>query len=260
MDDREYRWHLKRIGKITASEVSKIMTASGRWTQTAVSYLYKIQRQRTIKEPAPIKNAKTLKWGRENEIAAIEWLRENLLRGEYKKHTIFHCDSDGDEKVFIEGENNFGGSPDAYLMKGGNIVAYIEIKCVYGEEETNWLFSPTVPMERKRERVMDEHLWQLAGQMSLPGAPDTIMLVKYDAQDIFNDFDVRVPEDPSRGLIFTFTREELTPHIEVMKERVAFANKCLEEGVDLDVVQTYWEDYKDDSKRRTDRKRRKDSQ
>ena len=145
-------------------------------------------------------------------------------------------------------------------IKGSNIVAYIEIKGVYGEEETNWIFSPTVPMERKRGRVLEEHLWQLAGQMSLPGAPDTIMLVKYDAQDIFNDFDVRVPEDPSRGLIFTFTREELTPHIEVLKERVAFANKCLEEGVDLDVVQTYWEDYKDDSKRRTDRKRRKDSQ
>lgn len=242
MDDREYRWQLKRIGKITASEVDKIMTASGLWTKTAVSYLYKIQRQRTIREPAPIKNAKSLKWGKENEAEAINWLRANMLKGKLKNYTIFHCDVDGDEKVFIEGDNNFGGSPDAYLMKGDNIVAYIEIKCVYGEEETNWIFSPTVPEERKRKRVLDEHMWQMAGQMSLPNAPDKIFLIKYDAQDIFNEFDVRDPEDSSRGLIFEFTREELAPHIENLKKRVAFANKCLEEKIDLDSIQSYWED------------------
>lgn len=244
MDDREYKWHLKRIGKITASEVDKIMTASGRWTQTAVSYLYKIQHQREIKEPAPIKNAKSLKWGKENEAEAIEWLRENFLRGEYKKHTIFHCDADGDEKIFIEGENNFGGSPDAFLMKGKKVEAYFEIKCTYGEEETNYIFSPTVPYERKKERVKKEHLWQIVGQMALPGAPDTIYLVKYDAQDVFNEFDTRSPLNQSRGIIFKFTREELSDKIEQLKERVAFADKCLNDGIDLDETEEYWEEYK----------------
>lgn len=247
MDDREYKWHLKRIGKITASEVDNIMTASGRWTQTAVSYLYKIQRQRTIREPAPIKNAKSLKWGQQNEADAIEWLRENFLKGQYKRYTIFHCDLDGDEKIFIEGENNFGGSPDAYLMKGGHIVAYIEIKCVYGEEETNRIFSPTVQYEKKRMRVFEEHRWQLAGQMALPNAPDKIFLMKYDAQDVFNEFDLRSPVDPSRGLLFEFSREELAPYIEKLKVRVTFANKCLEDGIDLDETQEYWEKYKNDN-------------
>lgn len=249
MDDREYRWHLKRIGKITASEVGNIMTASGKWTQTAVSYLYKIQRQRTIRQPAPIKNAKSLKWGKENEPEAIEWLRENFLCGKYKKRTIFHCDKEGEEKVFIEGENNFGGSPDAYLMRGKKIEAFIEIKCTYGEEETNRMFSPTLPYERKRERVIQEHLWQIVGQMSLPNAPDKLFLLKYDAQDTFDEFDVRSTTDPSRGLLFEFSREELAPYIATLKERVAFANKCLDEGIDLDGIQYYWEEYNDDKRR-----------
>lgn len=248
MDDREYRWQLKRIGKITASEVENIMTASGKWTQTAISYLYKIQRQRTIKEPAPIKNARSLEWGKVNEPNAVEWLRENLLQEKYKKCTIFHCDAEGDEKFFIEGDNNFGGSPDAYLMRGRKIAAYIEIKCTYGEEETNRIFSPTMPYERKRDRVLKEHLWQMVGQMALPNAPDKIILLKYDAQDTFNVFDLRSPTDPSRGIWFEFSREELSPYIEQLKERVAFANKCLDDGIDLDEIQKYWEEYRHDTK------------
>lgn len=241
MTDKEYQWHLKRIGKITASEVHNIMTKSGKWTQTAISYLYKVQRQRYINAPAPIKNARSLSWGNENESLAIEWLRENYLKGKSSNFSIFHCDEDGDEKVFISGKDNFGGSPDAYLMYGSKIRSYIEIKCVYGENETNWMFSPTVPLEDKRKRVYDEHIFQMAGQLLLPGSPDKIMLMKYDAPDDEDEFDMRDEFDPQRGIIFNFTKKELMPIMEEMKERVWFANKCLNDGINLDNIQEYWD-------------------
>ena len=247
MTDKEYQWHLKRIGKITASEVHNIMTKSGKWTKTAISYLYKVQRQRFINEPAPIKNARSLSWGKANEEVAIAWLRENYLKDKSSKFSIFHCDEDGDEKIFITGDDNFGGSPDAYLMYGSKIRAYIEIKCVYGEEETNWIFSPTVPINEKRERVYEEHVHQLAGQLLLPGSPDKIMLLKYDAPDEDNEFDMRDAIDPRRGIIFTFTKKELQPVMDEMKERVWFANKCLNDNIHLDHIQEYWERYKSEN-------------
>ena len=51
MDKKEYDWHLKKVGKFSASCVDKIMSASGKWTQGNISYLYHIQYQRKNKIP-----------------------------------------------------------------------------------------------------------------------------------------------------------------------------------------------------------------
>lgn len=238
MEQREREWHLRRMGKFTASEVHNLMTASGKWTQTAISYLYKIQRQRTLKQPAPCKNARSLEWGQINEKYAIEWLRENF------SENIFWCDSDGDEKVFIDGFDGFGGSPDAYLGRPDNIKAFIEIKSVFGETETNYIFSPTVPLSKKREFVFKEHGDQLAAQMLLPNAPRVIYLMKYDPMDENDEFDVRSPLSPDRGIMFQFAKEELLPKMKVIEERVKFANAYLNSGMDIDEIQKAWEEFK----------------
>lgn len=236
MEGKEREWHIKRIGKFTASEVGNLMSKSGKWTQTAISYLYKIQRQRTLNQPAKIKYAKSLDWGKMQEPYAVEWLRRQWIG-----RTILHCDVDFPEKIFIDGMNGFGGSPDAYLMDGENIEAFIEIKSVFGEEETNYIFSPTAPYLRKRERILEEHGWQLCAQLMLPNAPDTIYLLKYDGMDDDDEFDVRDTIDPSRGVVFKFTREELSPRIAQLKERIEFANNYLKSGGDLDEIQKEWE-------------------
>ena len=248
MDAKEEKWLKERIGFISASEVDKLMSKSGKWTQGNITYLYKIQRQRFLKEPAPPVFSKIMQIGTENEPYAVEWIRANM------EWIVVHCDKDLPEKVFIKTEWGLGSSPDAYLVEDafsdnlGHIIAakikaLIEIKCVVGEETTNYYFSPTVPFEKKRLRAFDEHRDQMAAQLLTHPFVNTIYLMKYDPQDDENPWDLRPVLDESRGLLFEFSRDEFGSYLDEMKERVTFANDYLNSGKDLDDIQKEWEIY-----------------
>ena len=248
MDAKEEKWLKDRIGFISASEVDKLMSKSGKWTQGNITYLYKIQRQRFLKEPAPPVFSRIMQIGTENEPYAVEWIKVNM------RWTVVHCDKDLSEKAFVKTDWGLGSSPDAYLVEDafsdnlGHIIAakikaLIEIKCVVGEETTNYYFSPTVPFEKKRLRAFDEHRDQMAAQLLTHPFVNTIYLMKYDPQDDENPWDLRPVLDESRGLLFEFSRDEFGSYLDEMKERVTFANDYLNSGKDLDDIQKEWEIY-----------------
>lgn len=248
MDAKEEKWLKERIGFISASEVDKLMSKSGKWTQGNITYLYKIQRQRFLKEPAPPVFSRIMQIGTENEPYAVEWIRVNM------GWIVVHCDKDLSEKAFVKTDWGLGSSPDAYLVEDafsdnlGHIIAakikaLIEIKCVVGEETTNYYFSPTVPFEKKRLRAFDEHRDQMAAQLLTHPFVNTIYLMKYDPQDDENPWDLRPVLDESRGLLFEFSRDEFGSYLDEMKERVTFANDYLNSGKDLDDIQKEWEIY-----------------
>ena len=248
MDAKEEKWLKDRIGFISASEVDKLMSKSGKWTQGNITYLYKIQRQRFLKEPAPPVFSRIMQIGTENEPYAVEWIKVNM------GWIVVHCDKDLSEKAFVKTDWGLGSSPDAYLVEDafsdnlGHIIAakikaLIEIKCVVGEETTNYYFSPTVPFEKKRLRAFDEHRDQMAAQLLTHPFVNTIYLMKYDPQDDENPWDLRPVLDESRGLLFEFSRDEFGSYLDEMKERVTFANDYLNSGRDLDDIQKEWEIY-----------------
>ena len=251
MEAREAAWLQKKIGVISTSEVDKLLSKSGKWTDGNKTYLYKIERQRYLKQPAPPLNTRSINLGNENEPYAVAWLREN------RSAIIRHCDSDYPEKIFIVTDFGLGCSPDAYEVdiielrneQGAAVavtekkLALIEIKVVVGEEPTNFYFSPTVPKERKRLRAFGEHREQMAGQLLAHPDIDTVRLMKYDPQLDDNEFDLRPVLDKTRGIVFDFTRAEFGSYLDEMKERVKFADQYLNSGADIDLIDKAWTEY-----------------
>ena len=253
MDQREHEWLQEKIGVISTSELSRLMptTASGKWTAGNKSYLYKIQRQRFLKQPSPPVYSRTMQIGIENEPYAVAWLRANT------DMSIMHCSTDFSKKIFVKTEWGLGCSPDVYetaiqeyvtelkvvVKSEVQINSLIEIKCVAGEESTNFYFSPTISFEKKRMRAFDEHRDQMAGQLLAHEGVDIVRLMKYDPQDDNDPFDLRSPIDPSRGILFDYTREEFGTYLDTIKERVIFADQFLDSGRDIDLINNDWELY-----------------
>ena len=248
MENKELQWHLRKVGKFSASRAADLMSASGKWIEGNIDYLYEIQYQRLTNEPTPQVYAKPMQIGIENEPYAVEWLREN-----YPDLNILHCDADFTEKVFDEPYPDlaFGASPDCFLVKGLTIdgapyvysqdfkryiESLVEIKCVVGRKNTVRYFSPTLPFEVKRDMALKEHRWQMAAQMFAYPDVQQIYLLKYLPQMDDNQFDLRPVTDPSRGILFTFTRAELIVDIKTYEARLKYADAYLKSGMDLEKI------------------------
>lgn len=236
MNDRS-EWRMMRAGKITASRLDDICTASGKWTQASMSYLYQLQRERILGAPMPEVSSKAMEWGNEQEPYAVDWLRHNMPE-EYRGMKVRHYDVDFESKVFVSTDYGYGCSPDADIYDGESIRALVEIKSPYRSVELCTIFSPTMPYELKKERVKKEHGMQLAGQLLLYPEVEKILLLKYDGQDDDDDNDMRSPLDPSRGILFEFRRDEFD--LEGIEERIRFADRVLSEGLDIEEINELW--------------------
>lgn len=237
LSQKEHRWLLEKVGYISASSLGDLLTGGRKgnaWGETAITYLYKLQRERTRGIPSPQISAKPMSFGNENEPYAIEWLRWNVNRD------IKNCSEDFDDKLFKKHETvMFGASPDAILGTPGNVSELFETKCVYGAKETNWMFSPTVPHDEKVAAVLKEHRPQLAGLLLAYPECNYISLLKYDAQRDDNPFDTLSPMDPSRGLLFDFTREDFGAYLEEVWMRILMADEFLRKGYNPDNINEY---------------------
>lgn len=253
MDKKEYDWHLKKVGKFSASCIDKITSASGKWTQGNISYLYHIQYQRKNKIPDAQAKSYAMKLGVDNEPYAFEWMKANW------KQNILHCNTDFTEKIFVEiPEIGYGASPDGYVISDNlpikrnekneitnhdeiihNIESLIEVKCVVGEN-MYWMFSDTVPYEKKRISVFAEHRGQMAGQLLAFPSVNSINLMVYLPQIDENEYDCDSPVDPRRGLIFNYKREEFGAYIQEIEDRIRFANDFLTSGEDLDSINDFY--------------------
>ena len=227
MQDKETLWHQKRLGKITSSNLHLLNTSAPKWTKTAISYLYSLQRQRLLKQPKKSVVTYAMQIGIDNEPYAVEWIRENL------KLKVEHCDVDFDEKVFIETDWGLGDSPDGYVYDKDEKLL-LEIKCLVTDGKVDWFFSPTVPYDKKKDEMFKEHKNQLAGHLLAHPDINKVMLMIYDPQDDDDMNDLRSPLCSTRGLVFIYDRAEFGDLIETTKERVIIAEEWLQSGKDLD--------------------------
>jgi len=249
MDKKEKDWNLHKVGFISASIVKDLNSKSGKWTEGNIDCLYEIQQQRVSGEPKPPISARPTQLGIENEPYGIEWIRTNK-----PEMNILHCDKDFNDKIFeVPFENlKFGVSPDAFVINAissersevyaeyikSQIYALLEVKCVIGRKMQNRYFSPTLPFENKKEMAKEEHIDQLAAQMLAYPDVQKIYLLKYLPQIDENPWDLRDVLDPSRGILFEFSRAELAPDISRVEMRIRYADAYLNSGKDLELINT----------------------
>jgi hypothetical protein len=129
IEQRSEEWHRQRYGKITASEVHKLLCKDDKWSQTALSYIYKLAAERMLDEgcsmPSNIKSA-ACDWGVEQEEAA---------RCCYEELTGFDVDVVGFKT--LKGNNFIGASADGLVKQSMFDDFYfrgLEIKCPYNPE------------------------------------------------------------------------------------------------------------------------------
>lgn len=239
MDSREADWLIKKIGVISTSKLSLLTSETGKWTTTNISYLYSLERQRFLKQPSPQIHSRQTQLGIDNEPYAVAWLRENTTM------SIKHCSEDYEEKVFVLTDWGLGCSPDVYEVSEdeSEILSLIEIKTKTGPKELATFFSPTMPHARKRLMAYDDHRDQLAGQLLAHPKVDIIYLFFYDPQLDDDEWDLRSPTDPTRGVLFKYTRQEFGMYLDSLKDRIIFANNYLDSGKDILTINNEWNEY-----------------
>ena len=234
MTEKELNWFRKRVGVITASEVDKLFSASGKWIEGNITYLYQKQYERAYNEPLCPKSARSLTLGTENEPYAIAW-----MRNKYPELVIRHCSVDYDEIIFVKNDWGLGGSPDGFIFINGEKEIpdkLLETKCVVGDKQICRYFSNTLPYEKKRIEAFEEHKFQLYAQFLLFPEVEEIILLKYRPQFDENPFDMLDVLDESRGIEFTYTRKEMGDMLQVVEDRVRFADEYLKSGQDLEMI------------------------
>lgn len=235
MEAREAEWLLRRTGCLSASMLDALMTRgrgkTAEWGQTAITYLYKVQQERHTGIPFVSADARPMRFGRENEEYAIEWLRHR------SDTPILNCSTDLNDKFFkTHDQVGYGASPDAIIGAPDNVERIYEIKCVYGEKETCWMFSPTVPMEKKEEHVLEEHGNQILGLLLAFPECESLHLLKYNAPRDDNPFDTQGVLHESRGIEFPFRRDRFTDKLLLIWERILYADAVLKSNIDIDDI------------------------
>lgn len=225
---KEERWLQKKKGVISASELKRLLSKSGKFTQTNISYLYEKQYERYNTNSLPKVDTWEMRIGKENEVYAVAWIREN-----YPDLDIHHCTEDYEDIVFVKSEAGLGISPDTIV---GDIESLVEIKCVVSRGTISMYFSCSMPYEKKKAMALEEHKEQLAGQLS--GFPDMqyIYLLKYQPLLDSDSIDSAGVLDISRGLLFRYERSELQELIDEINRVVPIANKYIDSFKDLDLI------------------------
>lgn len=257
LEGSESRWRKARVGCFSASSLHRLMSSSGKFTKGNVAYLMEVQRERDLGRPLRQVDAKPLSWGRENEPYAIDWLRENSTwdityyeedmdkaDAFFKKSEFYGCTPDAffnvrdiDKITFDTGESTKSVQQRALSHEFG----LIEIKCIYGQAEENYIFSTSEPYEDKKAYVRSEHGDQIAGQFLCFSDINVIYLLKYLPQFDDDEFDVLSPADPSRGVLFRFERDEFD--LEKYWDRIRFADEFLRSGRPMSEINDAWIDF-----------------
>lgn len=138
-EQRTEEWHNRRLGRVTASQVTKVM--SGGKGATRESYMMQIISERLTGIPTSIPTTIDMQWGIDNEDdARAAYERET---GIFVEETGFHT------HATIE---RFGASPDGLAEEG-----LIEIKCFKTVNHLNFLEKPSI-----KKVYRDQMIAQLA--------------------------------------------------------------------------------------------------
>lgn len=220
--DKETLWLNKRLGKITASELGSITSASGKIIDGNIDYIRSKRFERNHGFSLPV-SSRAMEIGKEQEPYAIEWYRRH-----YPNSKIIYS-QDLPEIPFWENPlvPNFGASPDAFSEDETMVV---EVKCCVGNSTIEFFFDQNTSFEEKKARVAKEHLDQILGQFISNPKVQFIRLIKYCPQndDILQDIDS--PLALWRGLVFEFSRREYEQSIVDTIERINLFNAMIASG------------------------------
>lgn len=205
------------------------MSKSGKFTETNISYLRRIERERFLNEPSPSITSAAMSHGLENEKYAVSWIRENMFS------EAIYC-QELEEIPFNTTEYMAGASYDVFV--GYDL--HIDCKCCYSIDELSLYFSPSIPYEVKKAIAFEQHCDQMAGQALCDNMLGSLGILKYDAQVDANEFDLRSPLDPSRGIYFEFDRYT-DFDLDKYEKRIRFANEYLESGKNILEINKEWE-------------------
>lgn len=207
MFDNIKEWETDRLGKITASEIWKIMEAGkgGEYFgKGAKTYIRQKVAEILTLEPVNGGRANTaaMEWGNAHEAEAIKRFKK-----ECKGADVIHYG--GANPKFFEYTPFSGGSPDG-VTDDGEIV---EIKCPYnsGEHIEHLLLSD----EEHLKSYAPEYYWQMTANMIFTGL-DKAVFISYDNR--FADHHLQIK-------IIRFNLNE--SHALLLKERLAEAEKQL---------------------------------
>lgn len=217
--DKEQRWLQKRLGKITASELSNITSASGKIIDGVVSYIRSKRFERNHGFSLPV-NSREMELGKQNEPMAIAWYRAN-----YPQSPIVYA-QEPPEIPFWENPlvPNYGASPDAFSP---DEMIVVEIKCTISNGAIEFYFDPATSFEEKKARAAKEHLDQILGHFISNPKVMLVRLVKYCPQNDYIDQDRDSPLAPWRGIVFEFERRNYEQSIREMTDRINLCNAMI---------------------------------
>ena len=205
---------------ITASELSNIMSASGKIIDGNLSYIRAKRWERKHGFAHPV-SARAMEIGNEQESYAIAWCRHNIPG---MSELVYSKDLP-EIPFWVAPDCPLGASPDAFTEDESIVV---EIKTLvsatniefYGDENTSYA--------EKMIAAWKEHGDQLLGQFISNQKVQKIILVKYIFQDDNLVKDIDSPLAPWRGIVFEFKRPDYVESIQAIKDRVRLINTMID--------------------------------
>ena len=136
---RTQEWFEQRRGRVTASEVFKVLTKGkgDKPSKTRRSYAVKLASERITGVPSESIDTLAMAWGREQEEHAVK---------EFETKYGLKVESVG----FIKGDGEYGVSPDGFVSDGG----LIETKCKNSENHLEIILTGEMPEEHKPQVQM----------------------------------------------------------------------------------------------------------
>lgn len=223
---KEEQWLKNRVGRITASELSDIMSQSGKIIDGNITYIRSKRWERTHGYALSV-SARTMDIGNENEPLIFEWLKANIGA----ENVVYSKDPELGEIPFWvpEDAQYFGASPDAFTFEHDTV---FEFKTLVGNETTFFYMDKYTPYEEKKARVFKEHGDQIIGLFMSNEKVQHVVVVKYAYQRDDISGDVDSPLAPWRGIMFTFERKDYSESIAYTRDRVALINAMIDAPAD----------------------------
>ena len=205
--ERESRWKQKRIGKITSSNLDKLMnlTKDGRIkTKAGIDYLLEIQHQKDTGCDSEEVYAKAMQWGKALEEEALYYY--NKITG----NSVISGTHGSDEILFVDNIiEGFGDSPDGVTADRGGVV---EIKCQYSG--ANHLRN--CALQSYHDGC--DYFWQCMGHMIDPQV-EWCDFVSYDPR--YED------GHPDKIKIIRINRYDVQSRIDILTEKIKFWIECI---------------------------------
>ena len=209
VDERLERWKQKRIGLITASNLTKLMNLDKKGhvkTKAGIDYLLEVMHQRQTRIDEQETFAKAFEWGHQYEEEALNYY--NKVTG----NNVLSATYGFDDIVFRTPVEGFGDSPDGITENNKGVV---EIKCPYNGANHLRNCAETVYHDGL------DYFWQIIGHL-VPSYVDWVDFVSYDPR--YED------GHPNKIKIIRINRADVQTRIDQLVAKIAWWNELINSG------------------------------